>query len=102
MKWNKETHKEQMKLFVQNLVNSLNKKGIEFKEIDGELENVIFSNGDKILKLAHHCFYRYSGIASIFKEVKGSNNKEFETIIVTDEMWLNLFIKPIIENKLLK
>ena len=48
-----------MKKPVDKLVAYLKTKGIEFKESDGEFNNVIFSNSKKELKIAHSCFYGF-------------------------------------------
>lgn len=93
--WNPEKHKLKMKPSVDKLVNLLKTKGIEFEPEDGVLNNVIFKNDKKTIKISHHSFYRYSGIATVYKENKEKNTTE--TVDVTDEMYINNFIKPIIE-----
>lgn len=93
--WNKEQHKAKMKPFVDKLVSYFQNKGINFSPTDGEMENVVFASKDKEVKISHHSFYRYSGIACIYKDGKEKNTTE--AIEVTDEMFMNNFMKPIVE-----
>ena len=94
--WNKEKHQLSMKSSVNKLVSYFQSKGITFTPTDGKLHNVVFTSKDnKQVKLSHHSFYRYSGIASVTKDGKEKNS--IEVIEVTDEMYLNTFIKPVIE-----
>ena len=92
--FNKEEHQRAMKPAVDKLASHFKSKGVEFSPTDGDFENVVFSSKDKTTKISHHSFYRYSGIACVYKE-KGEN--QIEAIEVTDEMFLNNFMKPIIE-----
>lgn len=92
--WNKENHKKRMGIVVSSLVSHFASKGINFTPDDG-LENVIFKSKDKEVKISHHSFYRYSGIACVSKEGKEKNTVEH--VPVTDEMWMNSYVKPIIE-----
>lgn len=87
-------HQTAMKQAVDKFVAPFREKGVEFSPTDGELENVVFTSRDKVVKVSHHSFYRYSGIAFVYREVRVN---EIETIPVTDEMYLNNFMKPIIE-----
>jgi len=77
------------------LIVQLAKDGISFEPDDGELHNVVFRQGDKVVKMSHHSFYRFSGIAVITRDKKGENNQS-ETVPVTDDQYLQVFIKPII------
>lgn len=94
--WNKIDHISKMKPLIEKLTISLLKKGINFKEFDGTLENVVFSNGKKELKLSHHLFYRFSGIARIYKDDKEKN--QTISVKVDDEMFIMSFMKPIVES----
>lgn len=96
--FDKLTHINKMKPAVDKLLNHLNSKGIEFFPIDEnpKLENVILKNKDKEVKISHHSFYRYSGISCVYKERTEDNNKKFEIIEVTDDMYMQNFMKPII------
>lgn len=87
-------HQTKMQQAVDKLVSHFKSKGVDFSPTDGEVENVVFTSKDKVVKISHHSFYRYSGIAFVYKE---KNENEIETIPVTDEMFLNNFMKPIIE-----
>ena len=99
MNFNKEKHIASQEKSVIKLVNYFNKKGVKFKPTDGNFENVIFETNDKQVKISHHSFYRYSGIATLNRD-KGE--RDVEIIEVTDEMYLDIFMKPIIETLLLK
>ncbi len=90
---NKETKQhfiDKMKPHVNKLIASLSKEGIVFIDHDEDpnLENVSFKQGDKELKIAHSCFYRHSGIALVYKEN--------ETISLTDDMYINTYMKSLI------
>lgn len=99
MEFNKQTQIERMKPSVTKMLAQLQKKNISFSHIDTEtgLENVIFTCGDKKFKMSHHSLYRYSGITVLCRD-KGENQSEAEE--VTDEMYLNIFMRPIIETQL--
>ena len=92
--FDKVAHQNKMKQQVEKFVASFKSKGIEFSPTDGDVENVVFTSTDRVVKVSHHSFYRYSGIACVYKE-KGENF--IEAIEVTDEMYLTNFMKPIIE-----
>jgi len=99
MEFSKEAQIERIKPSLARMLAHLQKKNISFSPIDADnskLENVIFSHGDKVFKMAHHSLYRYSGIAVICVD-KGENLSE--TKEVTDDMYMNIFIRPIIENQ---
>ena len=92
--FDKIAHQNKMKPQVDKFVAGFKSKGIDFSPEDGGFENVVFTSPEKVVKVSHHSFYRYSGIACIYKE-KGDNF--IEAIDVTDEMYLSIFMKPIIE-----
>jgi hypothetical protein len=95
--FDKKAHIAKMAPSVNKLVNHFKNKGIEFSPEDPSgLENVIFASKEKVVKISHHSFYRYSGIACVYKEKEGKENV-FEILEVTDEMFLNNFMKPIVE-----
>jgi hypothetical protein len=79
---------------VKKLLAYLKSKEIEFTPTDGKFNNVIFTSKDKEIKISHHSFYRFSGIACVYKE-KGDHL--IEAIEVTDEMFINNFMTPIIK-----
>ena len=96
MNFDKQKHIEKMKVPVAKLIEQLKKDGIGFTSTDGELDNVIFTKKDKVVKMSHHSFYRFSGICSVYRD--DPKNKEMTiSVPVTDEMYLSVFIKPIIE-----
>ena len=95
--FDKKAHIQRMQAPVAKLVLHFKNKGIEFNPQDPDgLENVIFKSKDKEVKISHHSFYRYSGIACIYKEREGKENS-FEILEVTDEMFINNFMKPIVD-----
>lgn len=85
---------EKMRPHVNKLVSYFNGKGITFSPDDGDLRNVVFSRGDKDVKISHHSFYRHSGIVKVYKE---KDNNTFEVIEVTDSIFMENFMRPIIE-----
>ena len=96
MSFNKEEHVVKMQPAAKKLIAVLEKKGISFNHIEGEFENVSFSKGDKELKMSHHSFYRFSGISVLCYGNEDTNTSK--TVEVTDDMYMNIFMKPIIEN----
>ncbi len=95
--WNPESHQAKQKKSVDRLVSYFKNKGVDFSPTDGEFNNVVFTSKDKEVKMSHHSFYRYSGIACAYKD-KGEN--KVEAVEITDEMFLNNYIKPTIEKLL--
>lgn len=94
--FDKTKHQLAQRASVVKLITDLDKLGITFVPLDtAGMDNVVFIKADKVVKMSHHSFYRYSGISSITRDKKGSNN-ESETVDVTDEMYLQTFIKPIV------
>lgn len=88
--------REKMKPAADKLIAYFNNKGVKFS-IDDRFENVLFTSSEKTVAISHHSFYRYSGIACISKEL-GDNRSEY--MEVTDAMYLDIFMKPIIETLL--
>ena len=98
MNFNKQAHIAKMQPVINKFLAQLStSKGISFIPTDGVLENVIFKQGDKEVKMSHHSFYRYSGICCLYEEKGEGEKKVFKIIEVTDEMFLNTFIKPIVD-----
>lgn len=103
MEFNKEAHIARMKPFVDKLIKHLSKHGVEFAENAGAgLENVVFRKAStvgsdtiiRIVEVSHHSFYRFSGICCVYKEI-GENS--IEAIEVTDAMFMDKFMRPIVE-----
>ncbi len=95
MAFNKQNQINKIKPAVDKLISYLQTKGIECSLVDGDLENAIFTKNNVTLKIGHHCLYRYSGIACIYSH-KGENF--IEAVEVTDQMYMDVFMKPHIEN----
>lgn len=94
--FNEQIHINKFKIYENKLIESFNKKGINISYTDtNKLKNITFSKGNKTLKISYHSFYRFSGICSLYKE---GEDKKLEIISISDEMYLNTFIKPIIES----
>ena len=83
---------------IKGLINYLKNFNIKFSPTDGKLDNVVFENDEKIIKIVHFVFYRFSGICKIQKSIKGRKNK-IEFVDITDEMYINMFMKPLIQKK---
>jgi len=93
--WTESEHIRKVKPFADNMINSLKSNGVEFFDTDDSgFENVVFKHKDKTIKISKHSFYRFSGIAVITKEGKEKNSSE--CIKVTDEMYMNSYMKPIV------
>ncbi len=86
---------KKMKPYADKLVQHFEKDGWTFAPTDGELNNVVFSKGDKQVKISHHSFYRFSGLAQIVSS--SGNSNEAQATVVTDEMWFNNYMKPIVQ-----
>jgi hypothetical protein len=92
----------QMQPHVEKLIDYYKNYDIQVLLTDGKLENVVFTKGDDIYKIAWHCFYRISGLCYVqkgnIKENKKNKNKEnsIELVYVTDDMFINIYMKSII------
>ncbi len=95
--FNKEAQRARMKPHVDKLVNWLRDNyQITFEPTDGQLENVIFRNEDKVLKIAHTCFYRFSGLCKIRKVKPNTKQNEYEFAEVSDDDFINSYMKSVI------
>ena len=92
--WNKSKHIKMMKPHVDKMVEVLKTKGIDFQPTDGHLDNVVLSDNRQTMKIAHHCFYRFSGLSCV-PSLKGKSS-EFKFVKVTESMYVNDFMFPII------
>ena len=83
---------------VDKLVKDLEKQGIEFTPIDGHLENVIFTKGEYVHKIAWQCFYRFSGMSAYYQEYKGNKKNQIlvKVVEITDDFFINNFMKELI------
>lgn len=93
MNFDKTAHKTKMKPAIDKLFAYLSTKGVSTKN-DDECENTIFTSKDKEIKISHHSLYRYSGIAVTYAKT-GENT--FIINEITDEAFVNNYMKPIIE-----
>jgi len=85
---------QQMTPHVNKLVVELAKQDITFSPTDGELENVIFSQDGVEMKIAHHCFYRFSGMCVVQKTIK----KETKYVSLSDDEFINIYLRTLIEH----
>lgn len=97
--FNEQEQIRKMTPHVEKLVNHLRQYNIEYFSSDEGLDNVVFQKDDKIFKIAYLVFYRYCGICKIQKQVKGGKENEIEWLDISDSMYINSFIKPIIKMK---
>jgi hypothetical protein len=100
--WNPEEQIKSMQPAVDKLVTDLKKQGIGFLTDadaykDVTANNVVFykSGSTGIAFISYHSFYRFSGISVITRDKKGENNQS-ETIPVTNDQYMQVFMKPII------
>lgn len=91
--FDKLAQQAKMKAAATSLISSFKQKGIEFSN-DDKHENVMFTSSEKVVTVSHHSFYRYSGIACIYRD-KGEHF--IEAVPVTEQMYMDIFIKPAIE-----
>ncbi len=98
MTWDKNKHIERVMPAAKKLISYYNKKDVKFSFDDGE-NNVSFSVGEKSIKISHHSFFRFSGIACVYKvkEMQDGQKKLQAIIDVTDDMYMENYMKPIIE-----
>ena len=83
-----------MKPLVEKLITFLKTEGINFSYTDGNLDNIVLTKGDIVKKIAYQCFYRFSGISVFYKD--GKKKGEINTIDITDDMFINEYMKVII------
>lgn len=96
MQFNPQAHIEKMKPSVNKLISQLKNQGIDFfPEDEAGFENVVFKKADKTMKMSKHSLYRFSGIA-VYTKSKGEH--ESETVEVTDEMYMQIFMRQIVES----
>ena len=81
-----------LKPYTDKLIARLEAKKIKVTE--DELNNFVFNDGKKEIKISRHNMFRYSGI-SVYCKDKGENFSE--TVEVTDQMYVENIIEPIIE-----
>ncbi len=93
--FNKAEHIKKQQPAVKKFIGWLeSSKKITFTPTDGEFENVILKSKDKEIKISHHSFYRFSGIAVLYAKT-GENS--FQITEITDDIFFDTFMKPIVE-----
>lgn len=93
--FDKLKHIEKMRPYTDRLLNYLKSKNIEFIETDGDMENVVLRHKDRQLKIAHKCFYRFSGICCIHRDGKEKNS--IEIVDIDDDVFMNSYMRSIID-----
>lgn len=73
--FDRDRHVAKMMPHVEELMKSLVPHGIVFSLYDGNLENVVFKGKEKIVRIAYHCFFRFSGLCYITKRRPGKKRK---------------------------
>lgn len=86
---------ETAKPHTDKLVAYMQTNGIEFAPNDGELNNVVFKNKDKEVKISHHSFYGFSRMGAVRKDIGESG---FKFVPVTEEMFIGGVMKSILES----
>ncbi|HRW21950.1 MAG TPA: hypothetical protein P5509_08255 [Bacteroidales bacterium] len=86
-----EKHIKQMWPHAKKMVDKLQQHGINFQPKDGHLDNVIFKHENKEMKIAYHCFYRFSGPCVIGKEMNKGKQKILEFVPLTDELFYSSY-----------
>lgn len=84
-----------MEYHATKLVDHFRKQGVLFSPQDGEMNNVVFTKGKKVVKISHNSFYRFSGRAVMYKD--GKNEHELSTVEMTDAMFMDIIMKPIVD-----
>lgn len=92
--FNKEEHILRMKPHLSKLILHLTKNNIEFIPADNYGGNVVLRSPTKELKISHRCFYRFSGLAVIYKE-KGEH--ELIEVPMDNNMFMNNYMKSLID-----
>ena len=88
---------ERMTPYVLKLVDYYKNNGINFQDKEGDLDNVIFSNEDSEMKIAYQCFYRFSGVSVIYKNVPDKKGQtKLEAVELTDELFYEIYWKSIL------
>lgn len=94
MSFDKQAQITKMQPSINKLLAYLKSKNIAFSPTDEQSENVVLTSADKVVKISHHSFYRYSGRACFYID-KGENRSEAADF--TDEMYVNGILRPVID-----
>ena len=83
---------QKMTPHVNKLIELVKKDGVTFSPIDGDNDNVVFTKKNKVLKIAHIMFYRYSGICVV--------QKGEDIVELKDSDFYLVYIKALIDHNL--
>ena len=100
--WHPEEYKKSIQEHVDKTIKILKSKGIEttLEDENPKLKNLIFTLGNKTIKMSHHSFYRYTGRimkpVPVGKQGKGENNDYRFTELTINEYMEGIIIPIII------
>jgi len=106
--WNPEEQINKVLPAFERMMLRLNKLGIKHSHTGlsyivamkvGAKSNVTFWKDEKHIYVSCHSVFRFSGIASITRDVKGEKNQS-ETVPITDDDYMSKFMEPIIKTLL--
>lgn len=94
--WTPEAHIEMMKPHAEKLQKSLAKDGYSFENV-GDEPRIAIIKGGRTHIMAHHNFYRFSGMARAMRQVGLKDGKAIHDYVrITDDMYMNEHIKSLI------
>ena len=93
-KFDKQKKIESMKPYVDKLIVYLQANGIDFYCNDSKNENIVLVRDDKVKKISHHYFYRFSGLSSFFNQ---KDDKTYEWMKISDDIYINTYMRSIID-----
>jgi hypothetical protein len=102
--FNEDEHIRKCQPYVKKLVDDLSKDNITF-EPDNGCGNVVFTKDEKTCVIAHHCFYRFSGLCRKYKVISVGKKgvMTVEEIPISLEEFITSYMKACIlktfENK---
>jgi len=100
--WNPEEQINKVMPAFSRMQLRLTKAGIDSARAHGgNINNVLFTKGDKQVFISCHSVFRFSGISSITRDKVGVNNQS-EAVPVTDDDYMTKFMEPIIKTLLEK
>ena len=92
MSWDKDAYILKVQPAVNRFVMKLHKKDIY---VGFSKDNALITKGEKQIEISIHSFYRFSGISRIVKF--NENNPIAEIHEVTDDMYYDNYLMPVIE-----
>ncbi len=90
--WDQDAYIIKVQPATNRFLAKLAKKGIYYGY---DTWNILFTKGEKSVEISYHSLYRYSGISRIVKF--NDNNPIAEIHEVTDDMYYDNYLMPVIE-----